>query len=99
MASATSVAGAARRTDEPRRLARTTRHAFGLLLTPPDGSRPALLLFNAEPAPALFVLPRGAWQRVVDSAGADTSPTPIAEAAVDVQACGVVVLIGEELPR
>jgi glycogen operon protein len=72
-----------------------TRHCFGQLLAPPGGAAPTLLIFNPEPAPVAFVLPRGRWQRVLDSASADVTPTPISGPSVEASAHSVVLLVGE----
>jgi glycogen operon protein len=70
-----------------------SRHCFGQLLAPTDGSATVLLVFNAEPAPVLFKLPEGRWQRLFDSANADTSAVPLTGTTIEAGAHCVLLLI------
>jgi len=69
-----------------------TRHCFAQLLAPADGAAPVLIIFNAEPAPVPFTLPEGRWQRLIDSANADTAAVPLTGSTIEAGAHCVLLL-------
>jgi glycogen operon protein len=70
------------------------RHCFGLQLTA-AGERPILLLFNAEPNAAHFVLPEGRWRCELESSAPRLTTEPVGGRTLTLPAHSVMLLVAE----
>jgi isoamylase len=69
-------------------------HALALWLAP-RAAVAVLVLINADPTPATFVLPPGHWTQHIDSAQGDTAARSTERSTIEVPAHGLLVLSQE----